>query len=110
MGPSEESQKSYEPRELGLVGASLNSAKEQAPMANAFMRQEKAIAELEMTLEQLERRLDPISTRYDEPEKASEDRSPDAPSSETVRAFNQNSDKINRLTAKIRRMTNELEV
>lgn len=87
----------------------LTSAKEQAPMANAYMQQEKAIAELEMVLEQLERRLDPISTRYDEPNmKDAVD--PDKPTSEIVRSIKQNTYKLSRLSDKVRRMTNELEV
>jgi hypothetical protein len=102
-------QKTTEPSELGIVGTKLSAAKEQAPLANAFSNQEKAIAELGMMLEQLERRLDPISTRYDEPQKPAEDRAVD-PSSEIVRAFNQNSHQVNRLTDKVRRIINELEV
>jgi hypothetical protein len=109
MYDQEGPQKTSEPRELGLVGANLSSAKEQAPMANAFTSQEKAIAELGMMVEQLERRLDPISTRYDEPNKTPAD-NPEKPTSEIVRAINQNTDQIRRLSEKVRRITNELEV
>ena len=95
-------------RGLGLVGG---GSKTELPMPMAFMSQEKALAELEMMLEQLERRLDPISTRFDEPQNiGTEDRAIDAPTSELVRAFNGQTQKIHRITSKVRRMTNELEV
>lgn len=109
MYDQEGPQKTSDPRELGLVGASLNSAKEQAPMSNAYVGQEKAIAELGMMLEQLERRLDPVSTRYDEPTKEP-GQDPEKPASELVRAINQNTYQIRRLADKVRRITNELEV
>lgn len=105
--PSEEDYRNLAPSRASI--GSLTSAKEQAPMATAFMQQDKAIADLEMVLEGLERRLDPISTRYDEPN-MKEATETDQPTSEVVRSFKQNTHKIIRLSERVRRITNELEV
>lgn len=108
---SEQNEKPYndefDPRTT-LVGAGLAKERE-VPTGSAFIRQEKATAELEMAIEQLQHKLQPVSSEQVRDETMSE-ANPRSGSSQFVRAIDEQTDRIFRITRRVRSMTEGLEI
>ena len=113
MLPSEALNKDYSEsdfmaKSVGIVGDSLKSERE-VPVASAFIRQEKALSELEMLIEQLEHKLRPVSTDSTRDD-AKNEATPRNGSSQFVRAIDEQTDRILRNSYRIRSMIEGLEI
>lgn len=106
----DEQSKPEEYEKMGIGGDSLREGnRKETPLGQAFNQQAKALEVLGMELEYLSERLGPISSNQ---ETTSSDRGedPSLPSSDVVRAMNENTSKINAIARRLRYMREMLEV
>lgn len=104
----ERSEADYDPRSVGIVGEKLKAERE-IPVGSAFSRQERAISELEMTLERLEQKLQVISSDQTR-DQGDNTTSPRSGASQLVRTVDELTDRIQRQTRRVVSMTEGLEI
>lgn len=94
----------------GLVGAKLDAPKQRSPLADALQILDKSLSSLEMNIEALDIKLQPLQLKHEDPQRGEATTADRAPNSDFVNAILETAQRVNRNAQKVRKINADLEV